>query len=172
MNPSGLPLQIIDPFLEATREEDPALCKSLEALDERGRRQLAGVLGRFGSTQRHELHAVDRLYARRLLKPLRHHDADTLETLNKVLDYLDLDGNGRLDEGEMDQCVEVIERFATLSPPDHQLSRVELDTLSRVLRALDGNSDHRLDAEERAELFEGMREPALLVARLQDEKRI
>jgi DNA topoisomerase VI subunit B len=172
VNPSSPPLQLIAPFLEATREEDPALAKSLEGLDERGRRQLAGVLGRFGGAQRHELHAVDRLLARRLLKPLRHRDADTLETLNKVLDYLDFDANGRLDEAEMDRCVEAIERFATLSPPDHQLSRIELDTLARVLRALDADSDHRLDAEERAELFEGMRDPVAWVARLQAEQRI
>lgn len=172
VNPSGLPLQVIDPFLEATREEDPALAKSLEALDDRGRRQLAGVLGRFGGAHRHELHAVDRLFARRLLKPLRHRDADTLETLNKVLDYFDLDANGRLDEDELDQCVAVIERFAALSPPDNQLSRVELDTLRRVLRALDGNDDHRLDAAERRELFDGMSDPQALIARLEQENRL
>lgn len=165
-------LHLIDPFLTATREEEPPLAESLEHLDDRGKRQLAGVLGRFGGAARHELHASDRLLARRLLKPLRHRDADSLETLNKVLDYLDLDANGRLDEAELDRCAEAIEHFARLSPPDHQMSRAELETLRRVLRALDANDDHRLDAKERQAFFESVRDPAALVARLESEGRV
>jgi hypothetical protein len=165
-------LHLVDPFIVATREEEPTLGEALDALEERGRRQLAGVLGRFGAASRHELHATDRLLARRLLKPLRHRDADSLETLNKVLDYLDLDANGRLDEEELERCAEAIEHFARLSPPDHQMSRAELETLRRVLRALDANDDHRLDARERAVFFEGVREPEGLVARLRLEGRL
>src|SRR5690606_9251398 len=117
-------------------------------------------------------HASDRLLARRLLKPLRHRDNDALETLNKVLDYLDLDANGRLDESELDRCAEALEHFAQLAPPDHQLSRAELETLRRVLRALDANDDHRLDAKEREVFFESVRDPAALVARLESEGRL
>lgn len=166
------PLHLIHPFLTATREEEPALAESLDRLDERARRQLAGVLGRFGGAARHELHASDRLLARRLLGPLRHRDADALEGLNKVLDYFDLDTNGRLDEEELDRCAEALEHFSRLAPPDHQLSRAELETLRRVLRALDSNDDHRLDAKERQVFFESVREPAALVARLESEGRL
>ncbi|WP_157069165.1 hypothetical protein [Sandaracinus amylolyticus] len=166
------PLQLVAPFLEATKDEAPALAEQIAALDDRGQRQLAGVLGRFGGGARHELHAGDRVLARRLLAPLRHVDADALETLNKILDYLDLDANGRLDEDEMTRCAEAIEHFARLVPPAHQVSRAELETLRRVLRALDANDDHRLDAKERDAFFEGVRDPEALVARLEADGRL
>lgn len=166
MNETHASLQLVEPFLTDTREEDPPLAAALARLDERGRGQLAGVLGRFGGSGRHELHATDRLLARRLLKPLRHHDQDALEMLNKILDYLDLDANGRLDEQELDLCADALESFARMSPPDHVMNRPELESLARVLRALDANDDHRLDATERKAFFEGMRDPAALIERL------
>lgn len=161
-------LHLVDPFLVATREEDSSLAAALDRLDDLGRRELAGILGRFGGSGRHELHAIDRLLARRLLKPLRHHDVEMLSLLNKVLDYLDLDANARLDEQELERCIESIESFARLTPPATILSRPELEKLHAVLRALDANDDHMLDADERRAFFEHVRDPELLVARLED----
>lgn len=52
------------------------------------------------------------------------------------------------------------------------MSRAELETLRRVLRALDADDDHRLDAKERQAFFESVRDPAALVARLESEGRV
>lgn len=155
-------------FLEATAEEDPALAASLTALDERGARSLSGVLERLVGPSAHELDARARLSARRLLGPLRHRDDESLTLLNKALDYLDLDTNGRLDEDEIDLATRCIDAFAALTPPGLVLSTPELRTLSGVLRALDANDDHRLDATERARLDEGLRDLRAFLVRLKD----
>lgn len=143
-------------FLAATAEEDAALASSLTGLDEPGGRELSGVLGRLTGPNAHELDARARLAARRLLGPLRRHDTETLTLLNKVLDYLDLDTNGRLDEDEIDLATRCIEAFSALTPPALVLSVPELRTLAALLRAIDANDDFRLDHQERALLTEGL----------------
>jgi hypothetical protein len=152
-------------FLAATAEEDPALATSLGALDDLGARALSGVLGRLVGAGAYELDARARLAARRLLGPIRRHDAESLGLLNKALDYLDLDLNGRLDEDEIDLAARTLEAFAALTAPVLQLSLPELRTLASALRALDGNDDHRLDPGERARLTDGLADlPKLLEA--------
>ncbi|GAB4201472.1 MAG: hypothetical protein OHK0013_13540 [Sandaracinaceae bacterium] len=143
-------------FLAATAEEDPSLATSLGALDDLGARALSGVLGRLVGAGAFELDARARLAARRLLGPIRRHDAESLGLLNKALDYLDLDLNGRLDEDEIDLAARTLEAFAALTAPTLQLSLPELRTLASALRALDGNDDHRLDLDERARLTESL----------------
>jgi hypothetical protein len=150
-------------FLAATAEEDPSLAASLSTLDDLGARALSGVLGRLVRADAHELDARARLAARRVLGPIRRHDAESLGLLNKALDYLDLDLDGRLDDEEIDLAARTIEAFAALTAPVLQLSLPELRTLASALRALDGNDDHRLDSDERARLTEGLADlPKLL----------
>jgi hypothetical protein len=143
-------------FLAATAEEDPSLATSLGSLDEPASRALSGVLGRLVGAGGYELDARARLAARRLLGPIRRHEAESLDLLNKVLDYLDLDLNGRLDDEEIDLAARTLEAFAALTAPVLQLSLPELRTLASTLRALDGNDDHRLDPGERARLTDGL----------------
>lgn len=143
-------------FLAATFEEDASLAAALSSLDEPASRALSGVLGRLVGPHAHELEPRARLSARRLLGPLRRHDAESLGLLNKVLDYLDLDLNGRLDEEEIELAARTLEAFAALTPPALQLSLPELRTLASALRSLDANDDHRLDVGERARLTESL----------------
>ena len=155
-------------FVAATTEEDPALGAALAALDERGSRELSGVLERLVGPHAHELDARARLFARRLLGPLRHRDAESLSLLNKALDYLDLDANGRLDEEEIELAARCFASFAALTPPELELSKPELRTLSSLLRALDANDDHRLDAKERQQLIEGLGDLRAFLAHLRE----
>jgi hypothetical protein len=155
-------------FVAATTEEDPALGAALAGLDERGSRELSGVLERLVGPHAHELDARARLFARRLLGPLRHRDAESLGLLNKALDYLDLDTNGRLDEEEIELAARCLEAFAALTPPELELSKPELRTLSSLLRALDANDDHRLDAGERQQLLEGIGDLRAFLAQLRE----
>lgn len=153
-------------FLSATAEEDPSLAASLRSLDDAGNRALAGVLGRLVGPHARELDARARLAARRLLGPLRRHDAETLGLLNKALDYLDLDANGHLDGEEVELAAQTIEAFAALTPPERQLSLPELRTLVGMLRALDDNDDYRLDLGERQRLKEGVTDLRRLIVEL------
>ncbi len=152
-------------FLEATREEDPALASSLSSDDANVARELGGVLGRLAGPNAHELSPRARLAARRILGPLRRRDAESLTLLNKALDYLDLDANGRLDEKEIDLAARCIEAFASLSAPGLSLSMPELRTLYGLLRAIDANDDHHLDAGELAELDAGLRDLRAFIER-------
>lgn len=150
-------------FLEATREEDPALAASLTSDDADVVRELGGVLGRLLSPTARELDARARLAARRILGPLRRRDGEALTILNKTLDYLDLDANGRLDEKEIDLAARCIEAFAELSKPGLSLSMPELRTLYGLLRAIDSNDDHRLDGGEQGRLDAGLRDLAAFI---------
>lgn len=149
-----LPLDaIVDHFMEASANEDVDLHNALAELDaDKGKRELAGVLGRFDPDNGGKLDARSRLFATRILKRLHKPQAETLVLLNKVLDYLDLDGNSHLDQTELERIVEIFELFGSAESDNGLVSQRELGMLYAVLRHMDQNDNHKLDAGERTEL--------------------
>ncbi|HPS77450.1 MAG TPA: hypothetical protein PLS53_04780 [Thermoanaerobaculaceae bacterium] len=133
-------------FLEATREEDPGLAKALGGLDEKCQLELAGVLGRFDGSGLAP--AQQRLMARRFLGRLRKPSAHGLEIANRVLDYIDRDGNARLDDHEAAVGLELLEAFACAESDNNSLSERELELLEGALRHFDRDSNRVLDEGE------------------------
>ncbi len=162
-----LPLaRLVDTFFAATREEDPKLLRYLDDLDEHGRNELAGVLGRFDRKGRGELDAQQRLLARRIVGRLHRPTHHSLTLTNRVLDYLDLDTNALIDDAELELCVEILELFAHAESDNNTLSEHELELLHQVLRDVDTNNNGVLDPNERARLRRWLEKPAELFARL------
>ncbi len=139
---------VVDEFLALTREEDPRLFKNLSALDEEGTRNLAGVLGRFDEKRNGQLDAEARLLARRVLGRIRKPSTSSLALLNRVLDYLDLNGNALLEEKEVGLFGEVCTVFQGAESKNESLSNRELELLYGCLRGLDRDHDGRLSRAE------------------------
>ncbi len=150
---------LVECFLAETREEDNALSKQLESLDGHGQSQLAGILGRFDFRKKGELDARQRLLARRVLVSLRRHNDDCLTLTNKILDYMDLNQNGIIEEDELDISVEIIELFAHADSDNDTLSHIELNMLYAVLRYIDNNDNGKLDPHEKEQLQTGLKDP-------------
>jgi hypothetical protein len=152
---ADLPIRrLVASFLEETQVEDPRLFKALSTLDDEGTRNLAGVLGRFDAQGVGVLEAEERLKARRILVRLRRPSTSSLALLNRVLDYLDLNGNGLLDGREVRLTDQVIETFQTTESKNDSLSDRELELLYAVLRGLDRDHDGRLSRAEQLRLQE------------------
>jgi hypothetical protein len=164
----ALPIeQLAESFLAQTREEQPALHGYLAELDEEGRRLLAGVLGRFDTKGRGELDAQGRLLARRILGRLHRPSGASLKLTNRVLDYLDLNRNALLEEGELELCIEIMELFARVDSSNDTLSEFELEELYAVLRHIDTNDNGVLDPNEKARLRQGLDDPESFLAEQQ-----
>ncbi|MEM9695479.1 MAG: hypothetical protein AAGA56_23240, partial [Myxococcota bacterium] len=146
---------IVSKFLDHTKEEDGKLAGALGRLDEAGRTQLAGLLGRFDSGKNGTLGAGERLHARRVLLKLRHPDhTDVLVETNRVLDYLDLNADATLSADELSLTIEVLEQFAQIESANDTLTLRELQLLYAVLRHLDADDSRRLEKNERVRLRE------------------
>ena len=161
-------LDLAERFLEETDDEAPGLAKRLRRLDEEGMRNLAGILSRFDRGKRGQLGATERLFARRVLSRLRKPSTEGLALTNKILDYLDLNANAKMEDDELELCVEVLEMFARADSVNDTLSEFELQMLYAVLRHLDKNHNYFLDARERDELRIGLNDPK---AFLESQKR-
>ncbi len=155
---------LVDRFLEHTREEDPRLHKLLSHLDTEGIHNLAGVLGRFDRDDVGELDAERRLHARRVLLRLRRPTTHALALLNRVLDYVDLNGNALLEQPELHLFLELARAFESAQSPNDTLSAHELGLLYAFLRASDHDHDGRLSADERHRLHENLRQGNLQLA--------
>ncbi|MBN1196033.1 MAG: hypothetical protein JXA62_01350 [Candidatus Aminicenantes bacterium] len=145
--------EIADGFVEWTRKDDPGLAKSLDGVAMDGRRELGGVIGRFINGPAGVSDPAVRLRIRRLIGRLHKPDLNMLITLNRVLDYIDINADGRLDEAEMDLGLQLFERFSGIVSSNHTLSAVELDLLYAVVRFADSNGNGRLEESERKQLL-------------------
>ncbi len=164
----SLPLDsLVESFLEETKEESPTLVKYLDALDPAGRVELGGVLGRFDFQRRGKLDAQQRLMARRVLGRLHRPTGDGLVLTNRILDYLDLNHNALLEADEVAFCVEIFEMFARADSDNDTVSEIELEMLYAVLRHIDTNDNHVLDAHERQQLHDGLQNPRAFFQRQQ-----
>jgi hypothetical protein len=161
-----LPLgRLVDSFLEQTREEDEKLFKYLDDLDDDGKNQLGGVLGRFDQKGKGQLEPSQRLLARRVLVKLHRPTQRSLVLTNKILDYLDLDRNALIDDAELALCTEILELFSTADSVNDTLSEFELDILYAVLRYLDINDNGCLDSGQKMKLRDGLRDPVVFLER-------
>jgi len=151
---------LIESFLVSLRNDDPHKAHQLEALDEEGKRQLAGILGRFDLRDQDALNPRELLKASRVLNKLqRPGDSGALVAMNKVLDYLDLNANAKLEDAEVELVLETLDAFAGIESDNATLSEHELELLYAVLRHLDSNDSHRLESDQRAKLRDRLREP-------------
>ena len=165
-------LNLIDmakPFIDGCREDDPGLYKSLLSLDDSGQRELGGVAGRFAPSPARVAEPRVRLRVRRLVGRLRKPDTRMLSVLNRILDYMDFNADARLEDAEMEVCLELVERFSGVVSRNDSLSAIELDLLYAVLRFHDVNLNGRLEAEERESLLKAI-EGGRSFLRLQFEK--
>lgn len=156
MNPRREELKLMEMAEEMilwTREDDQALAKSMEAVDDDGRRELGGIIGRFAGGPEGVKDPRVRLQVRRLLGRLRKMDAGMLVTMNRILDYMDLNADARLGKEEMELCLQLFEKFSGLVSHNQTLAAVELDLLYAVLRFVDRNGNGRLENAERESLL-------------------
>ncbi len=151
-------------FLENTREEHERLARDLGHLDREGLRSLGGILGRFDRKNAGHLTAEERLLARRVLGRMRKPTNASLAVMNRVLDYLDFNSDTRLDEEEMEVCVEILEMFSRADSQNDSLSERELEMLYSVLRHLDHDNSMTLESEERARLRKALMNPDVFMA--------
>ena len=152
-------VQILDHYLEHAKEELPKVVDFATKLDDAGRLELAGVVGRFDMRSNKQLSPKERLFAGRVLARLEKIDVESLTALNRVLDYVDLNANAQLEEAEVELAVELMEAFATADSDNGTLSTRELDMLYAVLRNLDKNNSRKLEGDQRMKLREQLREP-------------
>jgi len=160
---------IVARFIADTQEEDPKLAQTLAALDEGGQKELGGVLGRFDAGGNGTLGSSERLYARRVLNRLRRPDAEVLTAANKVLDYLDLNADAKLDKAELDLAVEVLDMFAKVDDGNDTLSVHELELLFAVLRHIDADDSRQLEKAERAKLRSSLQDPEAFWAQQKEQ---
>lgn len=145
--------EMAENFIQYTRKDDPGLAKSLEPITADGRRELGGIVGRFTGGPAGVSDPGVRLRVRKLIGRLHKPDIDMLITLNRVLDYMDLNADGRLDENEMELCLQLFDRFSGIVSDNHTLSAVELDLLYAAVRFADRNRNGRLEEAERKQLL-------------------
>ncbi len=155
---------LVGAFVAATEGEDGALAAALAELDGEGRKNLLGVLGRFDLKNKGQLDVEQRHQVSRVLKRLHRFDNLSLEWLNKVLDYLDLNANAKLEAAEVDLTLEVLEHFARAESDNATLSARELRMLYATLRQLDQNDNRVLDAHEKRALLEALQDPQGFIA--------
>lgn len=147
-------------FLAATYEEDPGLARSLAALDEQGKLELAGVLGRFEN--RGLAPAQQRLMARRFLGRLRKPTAQGLALTNRVLDFLDRQGNSRLDDRGIAVGLELLDAFSRAESDNDTVSERELELLGKAVRLHDRDDNRVLDERELERLRAALKDGTLL----------
>ncbi|KAA0254405.1 hypothetical protein FBQ97_10650 [Acidobacteria bacterium ACD] len=163
---------LVDAFLTHTDEEDPKLARELRKLDAEGRNNLGGILGRFDERRTAALDATERLLARRVLLRLRRPTTQSFVLTNKILDYLDLNADSLLSEKEVALCVEIFERCSALGAAKGTLSERELKRVYSILRHLDADDDHALNARERAVLRQALEDPAKFFERYHEESQV
>lgn len=150
---------IVEHFIDATREEDQGLASALGSLDDAGKKQLAGVLHRFDQGKNGNLGASERLFARRVLLKLHRPDTEVLTQTNQILDYLDLNADATLDKNEIALAVEVLEMFCKVDSDNDTLNLRELELLYAVLRNLDADDSQKLERPERDKLRAALENP-------------
>ncbi|HPC84277.1 MAG TPA: hypothetical protein P5234_11370 [Thermoanaerobaculaceae bacterium] len=150
----------VEVFLAATSEEAPELAKALAALDDDGKLELAGVLGRF--EDRGLSPAQQRLMARRFLGRLRKPTARALALTNRIIDFLDRSGNARLDDREIAVGLELLDAFSRVESDNETLSERELDLLGKAVRLHDRDDNRVLDEGELARLRAALADGTLL----------
>ena len=153
---------LVDRFLESTREEDPRLFKVLSALDPEGVHNLAGVLGRFDRDDTGALDAEHRLLARRVLLRLRRPTTALLARLNRVLDYVDLNGNSLIEKRELQLFLDLCRGFERAESDNDTLTAHELGLMYAFLRAADRDHDGHLSPEERRHVLDCLRQGVLV----------
>ena len=156
---------LVREFITASTEEAPSLAKGLDKLDEDGKRELAGILGRFDFRGQGKLDAQQRLFARRVLGRLHRLTTTSLTLTNQILDYLDLNSNALLEPNEVEFAVEILEMFAKADSINDTLSERELRMLYAVLRHLDSNDNRVLDKHEVKQLHDALEAPSAFLAR-------
>lgn len=151
--------KIVADFIKHTLEEEPRLGRELNRLDANGKRELQGVLARFDQKNDGVLGVGERTHARRLLNLLREPGYDVLVVFNKVLDYMDLNANARIEESEFRLCIEVLTTFSKAESDNDTLSERELRGLYAVLRYLDKDDSHSIDKDELRALRHALENP-------------
>jgi hypothetical protein len=146
-------MSLLDTFLDRLEDQAPALARDLAPLSDEARRALGGVVGRFDRQRSGHLGENERRDAIRLLSLLRRPaEAESLEWLNKVLDYLDFNANAVLEKSEFDETMGIFEDFRRVDDNNATLSQIELELLYAVLRHRDQDDSHRLERDERRSL--------------------
>ncbi len=153
------PASLIDSFLRTAANDDPAQAHAIQALDDAGREQLAGVLGRFDLRDHDALSRKEQVTAGTVLARLRKIETPSLVLFNKGLDYLDLNANSKLEANEVRLTIEVLDAFAGIDSDNRVYSEHELELLLAVLRHLDQSNTGRLEKDERMKLRSRLEDP-------------
>jgi len=149
----------LDDFAAWATSEDPNLARSIERLDDDARAALGQVLARFDCSHDGQLTPKESWFAARIVNLLYRVSGSGLERIARVLDYLDVDENRRIELDELQLAVEIFELFTKADSVNDSLSNKELDMLLAVLDNLDENDNGVLDPKERAALRDALWTP-------------
>ncbi len=163
--------KLISGFLESLRgpQPDEKLAKALDRLDDEARVILGEVLQRFDRARAGALDGSDVLFATRVLNLLHRPSQTGLESVRKILAYLDCDTNRVLDHQEVTLATEVLELFCKADSENDTLSNKELEVLIAVLESIDKDGNGVLDLKERAALRDELWDPAGFLAKHKEE---
>ena len=146
-------MSLLDTLMVRLQPEAPTLARNLADLDDDARRELEGVVGRFDRDDSGHLGEGQRRDLVRLLVLLRKPgEAESLQWLNKVLDYLDVNANAKLEPNEYAEVMGILDDFRRSDSNNLSLSHVELELLYAVLRHRDADNSHLLERDERRSL--------------------
>jgi len=146
-------MSLLDTLVTRLQSEAPTLAGHLTDLSADARRELEGVVGRFDRDDSGHLGEAQRRDVVRLLVLLRKPDeAESLKWLNKVLDYLDVNANAKLEPNEYAEVMGILDDFRRADSDNLSLSHVELELLYAVLRHRDQDDSHQLERDERRSL--------------------
>ncbi len=150
---------LISTYIDQIRGDDPGMANHLASLEAAGQKELGFVLTRFDLRSQDTLNPRERIQATRVLKRVQKFSEHSLNALNRVLDYLDLNANSKLEPYETELVCEMIEAFCRVDSDNETLSTIELELMYAVLRNLDDDNTHRLEADERLKLRSSLKDP-------------
>jgi hypothetical protein len=151
-------LILIEQFTTQLDAVDQRTREVVAALPEQGLASLDELLLRFN--YRHErLTQNSAALALRVLKLLEEPAPVGFAKLLAILDYLDINRNFTVDNGELGMAIEILETFSKVDDAHETLSNVELDMLLAVLHHIDSDGDGRLARSEISSLRDQLWSP-------------
>ncbi len=152
-------LILIEQFTTHVSALDQRTQEIIAVLPKEGLASLDELLLRFNC--RHErLSENSAALVVRVLKLLEEPTPVGFAKLLAILDYLDINRNLIVDNGELGMAIEILETFSKVDDAHENLSNAELDMLLAVLHHIDSDGDGRLASSEISSLRDQLWSPA------------
>lgn len=156
--------ELVEDFIKQTLSDDPKLGKQLEKVA--GVEVLHAVLSLFDFAHRGRLMAHERKMAQGVLGKMHTMSAKGLVLLHRVLTYLDVNENQKLEHPELTLALEILDLFCRADSVNDTLSSKELEMLVTVLESMDADMRGVLDEDQRTKLRDELWSPDEFLARV------